>query len=69
MSEQQKRDDIEVTLVPPELAIMDEYHSGYVQEIESVEVELKKPIIVKYSEEDFTEFHTLLPVKIVVKRL
>ena len=67
--EKENQQNIKVTLVHPELAVMDEYHSGYVQEIESIEVELKKPIIIKYSEEDFTEFHTLLPVKIVVKRV
>lgn len=61
--------DIKVNLVPPMMDVMDEYRSGYVQEVESVEVELKNPIIIKYSEDDVTEFHTLLPVKITVKRV
>lgn len=57
-----------VVLKPPDLDIKDEYYTGAPQEVTQVDVELLQPIIVKYSDDEVTEFRTLMPVKITIKR-
>jgi hypothetical protein len=59
---------IKFTLIEPTTHIKDEYFSGKLQVVKGIEVELLKPIVVKYAEDDVTEFQTLLPVRIKVKR-
>ena len=58
-----------VVLVPPELQVLDEYYSGAMQVVKSVQVEIMKPIIIKYSTDGETEFQTLMPVTIKIKRI
>lgn len=59
---------IKVTLVEPITQVLDEYFTGKLQVVKGIEVQLMKPITVKYSEDEVTEFQTLLPVRIKVKR-
>lgn len=59
---------VKVKLIPPEVQVLDEYYSGAMQVVKSVEFEIKKPIIIKYSTDKETEFQTLMPVTIRVKR-
>lgn len=58
-----------VTLIPPDTQVLEEYYSGAMQVVKSVEVELMRPIIIKYNTEKETEFQTLMPVKIRIKRV
>lgn len=60
--------NIKCVLKQPEIDVKDEYHTGQLQIVKKVEVELMSPIIVKYAEDEETEFQTLLPVKIKIKR-
>lgn len=60
---------VKVVLVPPELQVLDEYYSGAMQVVKSVEVELQKPIIIKYATDGETEFQTLMSVVVRVKRV
>lgn len=60
--------NIKTRLVQPSIQVMDEYHTGRLQIVKSVEVELLKDIIVKFSDDEVTEFKTLLPVKIKINR-
>lgn len=59
---------IKFQLIEPRTQIMDEYFSGKLQIVKGVEVELAKPIVIKYSEDAVTEFQTLMPVRIKIKR-
>lgn len=58
-----------IKFIEPEVVIFNEYHSGATQNVTEVEIELNRPIRVKYSEDDETVFETLLPVRIKVKRV
>lgn len=57
-----------VVLKPPDLDIKDEYYTGTEQEVIQVDIELLRPVIVKYADAEVTEFQTLMPVKITIKR-
>lgn len=59
---------IKTVLIPPEIDVRDEYYTGMLQVVKKVEIELLKPIIVKYADDEVTEFQTLLPVKITINR-
>lgn len=60
--------NIKTVLKPPTIDVKDEYHTGMLQVVKRIEVELINPIIVKYSDEEVTEFQTLMPVKITINR-
>jgi hypothetical protein len=60
--------NIKCTLIQPEIIVRDEYHTGMLQVVKGIELELTKPIIAKYATEKETEFQTLMPVKIKIKR-
>lgn len=60
--------NIKVQLVPPRVQVYDEYHTGRLQVVKKVKVELLKDIIAKFAEDEVTEFQTLMPVKITIKR-
>lgn len=60
--------NIKAVLTAPTIDVKDEYHTGMLQVVKRVEVELLQPIIVKYSDDEVTEFRTLMPVKITIKR-
>lgn len=57
-----------VTITQPSLKIHREFITGYRQKLKAINVEFLKEIVVKFEEGD-SEFTTLLPVKITVKRL
>lgn len=59
---------VKAALVQPELEVWDEYHTGRMQVVKGVEIELCKPIIIKYANEKVTEFQTLMPVRIKITR-
>lgn len=60
--------NIKAVLKPPNIDVKDEYHTGMLQVVKRIEVELVNPIIVKYSDDEVTEFQTLMPVKITINR-
>lgn len=60
--------NIKCILKQPEIDVKDEYHTGQLQIVRKVEVELVNPIIIKYARDEETEFQTLMPVKIKITR-
>lgn len=60
--------NIKCTLIQPRIDVKDEYHTGQLQIVKKIEVELVNPIIVKYAKDPETEFQTLMPVKIKIHR-
>lgn len=60
--------NIKTVLKQPQMLVRDEYHTGRLQIVKKVEVELVNPIIVKYADDAETEFQTLMPVKIKIIR-
>lgn len=52
----------------PRVKVFQDLVTGERQAIESIEVELLRDIIVKFSHDDVSEFTTMLPVTIKIKR-
>lgn len=59
----------DVKLKQPYIKIHRELMTGHKQVLKAIDVEFLKEIVVKYDEEAVTEFTTLLPVKITIRRV
>lgn len=59
---------VKVNLIPPQVEVNSHYPSGRLQSIDKVELELKYPIVAKYSEDDLTEFIVTMPVQVRIIR-
>lgn len=57
-----------VIIPAPQVKVYKDLASGEMQVVESVTVELLREIIVKFSHEEVSEFQTMLPVHITIKR-
>ena len=57
-----------VVLKEPHVKIYKDLGSGEFQVVQEIEVELLRDIIVKFDQAEHSEFQTMLPVKISIKR-
>lgn len=58
----------EVKIAQPMVRVNRDLLTGSLQVVESVEIELLREIIVKFSDDEVSEFQTMLPVHIKIKR-
>lgn len=58
----------EVTLVEPDIKIWTEKETGKRQAIESISVELEKPLTIHYSEDKESSYKFYTPVIVTIKR-
>ena len=59
----------DVKLKQPYVKIHRELMTGHKQVLKAIDVEFLKEIVVKYEDAEVTEFTTLLPVEITVRRV